>query len=306
MARIVVVTPNPAIDVTYTVAWQTIGETHRVHQVARRPGGKGVNVARALAMLGHDPIALLPLGGVAGEWMSAAIAGLGLELIAFPISGETRTTVAVVDARHHPTLFAEAGPELSGGEVDALRDSIGAACADADLLVVAGSLPPGIAADEVGEWVDAAHSHGALALVDAGGPALLAAARAGADILKPNESELLEATGTGTVAAGIAALAGVGARTVIVSRGATGIVAVDGDGTRFETPAIPRVDGNPTGAGDAATAGVASAVLDGLSMPETLRRAAAMGAAAVLRPVAGEIDLDAYRRFIAPDQGASS
>jgi tagatose 6-phosphate kinase len=305
MARIVVVTPNPAIDVTYTVASQSIGETHRVESLAKRPGGKGVNVARVLAQLGHEPVALLPLGGAAGEWMSAAIAALGLPLIAFPILGETRTTVAVVDAAHHPTLFAEAGPSLSASEVDALRERIRGACVGADLLVISGSLPPGVGADQVGDWVSAAHSEGALALVDAGGPALLAGARAGADILKPNESELLEATGATDVAGGIAALVQLGAHTVVVSRGAHGLVGVDAAGTRFEVAAIPRVDGNPTGAGDAATAGVASGVLEGLSMPETLRRAAALGAAAVLRPVAGEIDLNAYRRFVSTDHGAS-
>ncbi|HEY4268618.1 MAG TPA: hexose kinase [Galbitalea sp.] len=305
MARIVVVTPNPAIDVTYTVAAQSIGETHRVETVEQRPGGKGVNVARVLALLGHEPVALLPLGGAAGSWMSDAIARLGLDLIAFPIAGETRTTVAVVDPEHHPTLFAEAGPELSPDEVAALRERIRAACVDAELLVVSGSLPPGVSADEVGGWVAAAHSEGALALVDAGGRALRAAAVAGADILKPNEAELLEATGAADVASGIAALVELGANTVVVSRGANGLVAVDPTGARFEVAAIPRVDGNPTGAGDAATAGVASAFLDGLAMPDLLRRAAALGAAAVLRPVAGEIDLDAYRRFVSTDHGAS-
>jgi tagatose 6-phosphate kinase len=306
MARIVVVTPNPAIDVTYAVESQSIGETHRVQQIEKRPGGKGVNVARVLALLGHDPGALLPLGGAAGEWMSAAIAGLGLQLIAFPIAGETRTTVAVVDDAHHPTLFSEAGPSISAAEVDALRERIRGACVGAGMLVISGSLPPGLGADEVGAWVAVAHSEGALALVDAGGPALLAAARAGADILKPNESELLDATGAADAAGGIAALVELGAHTVIVSRGAHGLLAVDGSGGRFEVAAIPRVDGNPTGAGDAATAGVASAVLEGLPMPDLLRRAAALGAAAVLRPVAGEIDLDAYRRFVAPDGTVST
>ena len=310
MARIVVVTPNPAIDVTYVVTDQAIGETHRVQRALKRPGGKGVNVARVLALLGHEPVALLPLGGTAGDWMSAALADLGLPVIPFPVADETRTTVAIVDGATHPTLFAEAGPHLTQAEVEGLRAAVDDACRSAGMLVVSGSLPPGLPAEEVGAWVEAAHSHEALALVDAGGGALLSAARAGADILKPNESELLEATGAANLDAGIATLIELGARTVIVSRGARGIVAVDRAGWRVEVEAVPHIEGNPTGAGDAATAGVASGLMEERPLPDLLRRAAALGAAAVLRPVAGEIDFDAYQRFLSAGrppthQGAS-
>ncbi|MBD8536528.1 PfkB family carbohydrate kinase, partial [Plantibacter sp. CFBP 13570] len=63
--------------------------------------------------------------------------------------------------------------------------------------------------------------------------------------------------------------------------------------------------GNPTGAGDAATAGLVAALRAGATLPEALRTAAAAGAAAVLEPIAGAIDLAAFHRFLdapaAPD-----
>ena len=97
MARVVVVTPNPAIDVTYDVADQTPGESHRVSSVERRPGGKGINVARALLALGHDPVNVLPLGGGSGDWVRAALADLGLAASVTPIAGfgVTTTTRAI-------------------------------------------------------------------------------------------------------------------------------------------------------------------------------------------------------------------
>ena len=61
-------------------------------------------------------------------------------------------------------------------------------------------------------------------------------------------------------------------------------------GARLTQPGVPGVSGNPTGAGDAATAGLVSALAAGLGLPDALRRAAVTGAAAVLSPVAGEID----------------
>jgi tagatose 6-phosphate kinase len=136
-------------------------------------------------------------------------------------------------------------------------------------------------------------------VVDVSGPALLAAARAGATILKPNLEESLDATGTSTLTAARAALLALGAGTVVISRGADGLTA--GDATaEHEVPAVPGVSGNPTGAGDAATAGLVAALRAGDTLPEALRTAAAAGAAAVLEPVAGSIDLDAFRSFLAP------
>ena len=61
---IVTVTPNPSIDRTVTLATPlTRGAVHRVSSVTTEPGGKGVNVARALTLAGVDAVALLPASG---------------------------------------------------------------------------------------------------------------------------------------------------------------------------------------------------------------------------------------------------
>ncbi len=304
MALVVVLTPNPAVDVTYRVDDQGIGQTHRVSEVSKRPGGKGVNVARVLASLGHHTLNILPLGGSAGNWIVQELTALGLEIAVTPIAQDTRTTVAVVGGTKHPTLFAEPGPVISRTESDELLRSIREACVGATILVVSGSLPPGLSGDDLTQWVEAAHTAGALALVDAGGQALTSAARAGADFLKPNESELREATGISDVLAGAELLLSAGAGTVVVSRGERGIIAVSSESCH-QVEAVPDITGNPTGAGDAATAGIVSAILEGLGLHIALKRAAALGAAAVLSPVAGEVDLGKYRRFI-EQQGAAS
>ncbi|MCQ0010821.1 PfkB family carbohydrate kinase [Actinomadura madurae] len=54
---ILTVTLNAAIDDTYEVPGARFGEVNRVETVHRRPGGKGVNVARVLHGLGREVVA---------------------------------------------------------------------------------------------------------------------------------------------------------------------------------------------------------------------------------------------------------
>ncbi|MCS6588408.1 1-phosphofructokinase family hexose kinase [Curtobacterium flaccumfaciens] len=331
---ILVVTPNPAVDVTYRVAEQRIGETQRVLEVQRRPGGKGLNVGRVLAATGVPTHAVLPLGGDGGHWIAHALDHLGLVHTDVAVPGETRTTVTVVDDLAHPTMFGEPGPVLSPDEWDTVTTAVetlldgdvgrtggadGAAgtagAPPAAALVVSGSLPRDTDPTVVARWVTAARRRGVLSVVDCSGTALLAAASAGATVCKPNREELLEATGTDDERSGALRLLGLGATVVVVSRGSDGIAAHTAEHV-LEVPAVPGVSGNPTGAGDAATAGLVSVLVDALvgaglpgpdgSVPapddatlfRALRSAAAHGAAAVLQPVAGVVDPADVQRFL--------
>ena len=291
MARVVVLTPNPAVDVTYRVAAQVVGETVRVQTVARRAGGKGINVVRVLRQLGVDSMALQPLGGPTGEWIRTQLVSDGIASISVHAPHETRTTVAVVDDVVHPTLFSESGGPLNESAWTGLLDAIRQNCEMEGFLVIAGSFPPGTTSANVMSVVSAGHDAGALVIVDTSGISLLAAADAGADYITPNEGELLEATRAGTLDEGLSDLLARGARSVIVSRGASGMLFASADGGRESQRGVPGVTGNPTGAGDAATAGLVFALTTGLSPSAALTTAAIVGAAAVLSPVAGEIRL---------------
>lgn len=290
MSRFVVVTPNPAIDITYRVDRQRIGETLRVRDVHRAPGGKGLNVAGVLAALGRDVVTIQPLGGESGRWMRSAIARRGLRAIDCGVAGETRSTVTVVDAHAHPTVLAEPGNALAADEWARLEHALTSATRPGDWVVIAGSFPPGADPGEVGRLVVAAHARRARVLVDTSGPALRAALAEDAEVVKANESELIEATGQPDARAALRALARPGT-SIMLSRGADGALLRLPDGTTHETPAVPGVRGNPTGAGDAATAGLVAALDDGRDARTALSWAAVCGAAAVLSAVAGEIDV---------------
>lgn len=305
MARLIALTLNPAVDVTYRVAEQRIGETLRVEEVSREPGGKGVNAARVLHQLGQDVIALQPLGGHAGDWMRLAMRQRGVPTEHVQNDRLTRSTVTVVDAQHHPTVFSEAGGPLTSECWDSLCERVRQHSQPDGLLLLSGSTPENTTADHLRRLISAAHFSGARVMVDTSGTALIDAATAGADFLKPNEDELLEATGHTTREDAARSLLLKGVSTVVVSRGVEGLWAAQrtpGEDRAlriFEQPAVPEIRGNPTGAGDAATAGLLAGLLSEGTMAGAMRWASVAGAAAVLMPTAGTIDVASLSRLAA-------
>jgi tagatose 6-phosphate kinase len=293
---IVTVTPNPAVDLTYQVGRLVRGASHRVTRVLERAGGKGLNVARVLHALGEAATVVAPLGGPAGEWVARALAAEGLVVRPVPVAGETRRTVTVLDGE--ATVLNEPGPRLPPSDWQALLDAVETSVGGgASALVISGSVPPGAPADLYPRLVEMAGRVGVPAIVDTGGPALLAAAEAGPAVVKPNAEELAAATGEPDLLDGARGLLARGAQRVVVSLGSAGMLAVSA-GDAWRVRGVPGVHGNPTGAGDATVAALALAVTEGCRWPEPLLRATALGAAAVLAGAAGEVDLAAYRAFL--------
>lgn len=289
MTRLVVVTPNPAIDVTYTVARQEIGRTVRVDHAHRRAGGKGINVARVLVALGRPALAVVPVGTETGQWLLGDLAAGQVSVHPVDVAGSTRSTVTVIDGIYHPTLFAEPGLPLADEEWADLTATVGKQCERGGTLVVSGSLPAGTDPSRISALVEAAHAQDARVVVDTSGDALLAAAEAGVYLVKPNLAEILTATGATDLETAIAELHRRGAEVVVVALGADGLIAAT-KSRQWTQPAVPGVTGNPTGAGDAATAGLVAALDAGASLDEALGHAAVVGAAAVRQATAGEID----------------
>jgi tagatose 6-phosphate kinase len=295
---ILTVTPNVALDITYRVDRLVPGGSHRVRGGEERAGGKGVNVARVLHALGHDTMVLGFVGGATAAAIADDLARAGLAQELIVVDGPTRRSVAVVDAGSgEATLFNEAGPPVPAAGWATLEAMLAARLPEADALVVAGSLPPGAGDDAYARIVRLAAAHRVTVLVDAVGEALLRAAAAGADILKPNADELLGTTGGSDIGAAATELRRRGAKAVAASLGPDGMVAFTSDGSWRAAPPT-RVAGNPTGAGDAAGAALVAGAVAGTPWPDRLRQAVALSAAAVTQPTAGSVDLTAYHRFV--------
>ncbi|QNE13312.1 1-phosphofructokinase family hexose kinase [Pseudarthrobacter sp. NBSH8] len=296
--RIITVTPNPAVDLTYHVDGIIPGGSHRVDTPLSRAGGKGLNVARVAHQLGSTVLAIAPAGGAAGAAFAAELAASGVPHRLIPVRAETRRSIALVDdVSGHTSIFNESGLPLEPAEWQALAAVVVESLSGDDghlagVLVGSGSLPAGAPQDFYSALVKLAHDAGVPAIIDTSGPGIIAAARAGADLLKPNNHELTEAMGQQDLAGAALQLIGLGARRVLVSTGADGMMAFDAaEPDRYWHARLPEpLNGNPTGAGDAAVSAAAVALANGVTDTEQILRAAtAWSAAAVLMPGAGEI-----------------
>lgn len=290
---ILTVTPNPALDLTWRVARLTPGEVHRADAGALRAGGKGLNVARIAHAQGVPVLAVTTAGGRSGLELAAELGASGVPHRLVPVEGATRQSVALVDEHHGgTTVVNERGVNPSDAEWAALVGEVVDALPGARVLVVSGSLPPGAPEPFLPLLIGMARDAGVPAVVDTSGPALLRAAGAGAAVVKPNASELADATGIADPVEGARALVGRGVGLVLLSLGADGMLAVTASEVRHARLDAP-LAGNPTGAGDAAVAACAVLYADGIRDPETvLRRATAWSAAAVPMPLAGDISDD--------------
>lgn len=282
---ILTVTPNPSLDRTYDVPSLDRGEVLRATGERMDPGGKGVNVSRAVAAAGHRTVAVMPLGGAPGALVADLLAGQGIEVVSVPVAGHTRSNIAVAEPDGTLTKINAPGPELSPVESALLLASVRRHSESADWIACCGSLPRGLGAEWYAELVARAHAAGARVALDTSGPSLLASLSARPDVVKPNADELAAAVGRPLLTVGEAVkaaeeLLALGARSVLASLGADGQLLVSEAGTYFGSAAVSAVRSN-VGAGDASLAGFLAAGGDGRG---ALASAVAHGAAAVQLP----------------------
>jgi 1-phosphofructokinase len=285
---IVTLTLNPSVDRTVEVEELARGEVMRALGVRVDPGGKGINVSRALATHGLPTRAVVTVGGAEGEHLVTLLRGTGIEIVPVRIRGAIRSNITVVEPDGTTTKFNEPGAQLSAEELDAVFAAVKDAVKSAEWLVASGSLPPGTPATVYADLVRSLAGSGTSVAIDTSGPALEAVLSAGPTLVKPNREELAEVAGRQlpTIADVVEAairLRELGAGTVLASLGADGAVLVDDQGAvHGQTPAVPPL--SSVGAGDAMLAGFLAGGAKGAA---ALIEALAWGAAAVLQPGSG-------------------
>ncbi|MEV7426349.1 MULTISPECIES: 1-phosphofructokinase family hexose kinase [unclassified Streptomyces] len=314
---ILTVTLNTALDITYRTPALVPHTTHRVDAVVERPGGKGLNVARVLAALGHETVVTGFAGGRTGDVLRELLGGCGpmgprgagarrpsgtpyarpVDAL-LPISGSTRRTIAVVDAATGDTTqLNEPGPTVSAAEWTAFLSCYDRLVTGADAVALCGSLPPGVHVGAYAELIRRARGAGVPVLLDTSGEPLRRGIAARPDLVKPNADELALLTGSREPLVAARDARRRGAHAVVASLGPGGILAATPDGVWRAAPPAP-VKGNPTGAGDSAVAGLLSGLVERLPWPARLSRAVALSTATVLAPVAGEFDASVYEDLL--------
>ena len=280
---------HPAIDRTLELSDSLeVGGVNRTIRVYERAGGKAINVAGVLSVLGAECVAITVRAGFNGAKLEGLLNAQKINHKTLAVAGETRECQAIISGEH-PTEINESGPSLTARDLLELERLIPH---EVTWVIVSGSLPPGITTTVFSAWLQNLRAKYQVA-VDTSGPALRAALEMGVDLVKPNTQEL-EQLGLG--ASEIFEQFGVN---VLHSRGSDGLEYVGSQG-RFSQAAAKIAVVNPVGAGDATLAGFIFALEQHQSVQVALKTACACGAAACLEPVAGVISMGNVRKFLEP------
>ena len=290
-APILTVTLNPALDLA-TVATEVVPNVKlRCAAPQTDPGGGGINVARAVRLLGGQAFALVAAGGPTGAQMLAMLAleGVRTGLLAAP--GDTRISLSVRDeATGAQYRFMLPGPDWGPSDIAIALNMLEGALDRGGYCVLSGSQPPGLADDFPAEIAAVCARKGARLVLDTGGAPLAAfAARPGpgAEVLRMNDDEAEALAGrplpdraASAAFAGELVARGV-ARAVVLARGAEGSVLVDAEGAVLCTaPPVPVR--SRIGAGDSFVAAMTLSLARGAPETEALRMGCAAAAAAIM------------------------
>jgi tagatose 6-phosphate kinase len=256
--RVLTVTLNPALDRMYEVEGFRGGRLNRPASQTISAGGKGINVSRAYRKLGGETTAMGIAGGNVGADIRGRLKSEGISEAFVEIAADSRTCIKITDpAGGEHTELNEDGPSVSRDEYDALRSRFRELVPQFDVVVLSGSIPPGLPGTVYAELVGIAQGdYDVPVMLDASGDALKEGIQARPEMVKPN---VFEAKELGILTPSWQQSARLlrekyGVNLVIVTAGAEGAVVDNIDGVWVAVP--PRVDvKSPVGSGDSLTAG---------------------------------------------------
>ncbi len=290
-SHILTITLNPTVDYCTTAPGIEPGVKLRCTEPQIDPGGGGINVARAVRLLGGQATALVAIGASSGANLLQLLALEGVPTVAFQGPGETRQSMSVIDqATGDQYRFVMPGPEWEEHDVPRALASVDQAATGDTLVVLSGSQPPGVAKDFPSILSDHVAGRGSRLIVDTSGPALFHLAeqpRESLYVLRMNGDEGEELAGRPLpTRADTAAFArelidkGV-ARIVVIARGADGSVMATKDGAWHgispPAPIISRV-----GAGDSFVGAFTLELSHDRPVDECLRSGVAAASAATM------------------------
>ena len=280
-----------------------IGHISRIDGAIAVPGGKGLNVARAVKILGGKPLAMGLLGGHTGRMVAAMVEEAGYEAAWTRFDGETRTCTIIANRDGESTVINESG-RISPADWQALAADIcrTAARADVNTVCLCGSIPLGAPGNAPIELIRRLKALGARVWVDSSKTALANAMLAKPYAIKVNREEIAAALGIaltteGDIFGAAGRLIAEGISLVVVSLGAEGaLLAAEGMVAKATPPKIQPID--PVASGDCLHAGIVTALADGAGMAEALRCGVAAGTVNALYAGGAQFPYSHYQEIL--------
>jgi 1-phosphofructokinase family hexose kinase len=295
---IVTVTMNAAVDRTLTVPNFQVGQRHRASAALTLAGGKGINIARALKQLQVPVVATGLAGGRSGTRIVEELTAEAILNDFVRIRDDSRTSTAVVDPMSGSySEINEWGPHVDAEELEMLREKLRYLSRGAEMVVFAGSLPRGVAADFYGETVRDLNRRGVPTAVDTEGEPLAHGVEAEPFLVSPNQREAEGLVGQefddrADLVMALDSIAERGARNVFITQedGCFALIREERQVLRLLATA-PRLEPvSAVGSGDVLVAALLAARMEGRPPDESLRAAVAAGAASTLEVGAGRFD----------------
>jgi 1-phosphofructokinase/tagatose 6-phosphate kinase len=303
---IITVTLNAALDRTVAVPNFRLGHRHRAVESRTVAGGKGINVARALKLLGRPVIATGFAGGPTGSRLLEQLRDESVLTDFTRIAAESRINLAVIDPTSgEQTEINERGPAVSPEEVEVFISRLSYLAEGAKLCVLAGSLPPGAGEGVYARLVKELGERGVTVVLDAEGDAMLEGLRAGASVVTPNEREAEELVGQefadrADLVTGLTELVRLGAGEAAITRpdGCVAVVGENADRRFLEVRTEPLDPVSTVGSGDAFLAGYVAARYEDRPVDECLAYGVACGAESTQHFGAGVVDRNQVERLL--------
>jgi 1-phosphofructokinase/tagatose 6-phosphate kinase len=302
---IITVTLNPGLDKTLQVPNFSPGRRHRSVDQITMPGGKGVNVARAIKRLGQPVIATGIAGGATGTRIVEALNDEAILNAFVRIREESRTNTAVLDPTTGlQTEINERGPAVSEPELELFREKLLYLAKGASICVFAGSLPRGVDPGVYADLIRAVKRLGVTTVLDTEGEPLRLAMRAEPDIVSPNELEAEELVGqefndAQDRAQAVVEMTRLGAAEAIMTvRDGCYANIIDDGPALYRVSIVEQEARSRIGSGDAFLAGYIAARYAGRSPMDCLRRGVACGAESIQHFGAGMLDPGKVERLL--------
>lgn len=279
---VVTVTLNPALDKSVIVPQLQIGGLNRVQQLRVDPGGKGINVAKVLTNFGIDVRVTGLVAGTQGRKLINQLEAPNLNIDFLEIQGETRINLKIIDETSKVTTeINEQGFEVSLSDLILFREKLNHMLAPGMILVMGGSLPPGVPENIYEEYILMANEIGVKTILDADGVALKEGIKAKPFAIKPNLYEMEQLVGrelstdAEVAAAGAELIAG-GISLIAISMGSRGSIILN----RTEAYRVEPFTISPqstVGAGDSMVAALVYSLIKESSLAEMAIMATAAG-----------------------------
>lgn len=285
---IITITLNPAIDRTLRIEQPLqVNTLNRASSTSVEPGGKGINVSRAVKALGGKSVALGFSAGSNGRAMKDALTSMDIHHDFVDVPGNTRVNFLIIDQDGNHTEINEPGFKILDSDFLRFLERVDQYLDDENIFVISGSVPPFFPMANFAKIMKKIKQAGCRLIVDEAGELLEEALKFEPDLVKPNVLELAEAVGDepttdpNLLVVRARKLLDKGAKAVCVSMGEEGALFVS-----KHTPEALYINCNPkipsegaVGTGDAMVGAIANAIDKKLSFLEMAKFTVATGRA---------------------------